>query len=315
MTVINAMKFNEREGAMISDSQSSTSIRKYDIAIKLDDFETSKAKAIIGGSGAADILYQIKEETAETLQQYQDRIRSGKDLAKIVAQVANRVKREYVTGLLESQFGLRERDLIAGFQVTEEGKTPIDQAIIQKYHQIVSGSDPSTAQLLQNGFLILTSDSSGIKIYMATTTLGNARPIARPYDSIGSGSDVADNELYDFFNTLTREQRDNVDPVEGIAALINATSRASERNQGVGGTPSLKVFRDNQIITPNYNATQLAVEIVKGVNRGFLEKDFQRSALDALIYQGQDFKSVETEMWAKAKNIAEFSRMLRGYKE
>ena len=41
MTVINAMKFNDREGAIVADEQSSGGVRKYDLAEKdvLQSFE------------------------------------------------------------------------------------------------------------------------------------------------------------------------------------------------------------------------------------------------------------------------------------
>ncbi len=143
-------------------------------------------------------------------------------------------------------------------------------------------------------------------------------PISRPYSSIGSGEDIADEELYSFFERVPREERENINPVKGLCALLNATERASAINIGVGGTPSIRILgkkgKKVEVISPPENASRLAIEIVKGTRRNYLSEEFEEEAIKQLLFRGKDFQTIEKEMWAAAKNKDKLSLMLRGYK-
>ena len=49
MTVINTMAFNDKQGGMVADSQSSGSIRKYDIAEKLSSYVSKEKSNVLVG--------------------------------------------------------------------------------------------------------------------------------------------------------------------------------------------------------------------------------------------------------------------------
>src|SRR3989338_921187 len=116
---------------------------------------------------------------------------------------------------------------------------------------------------------------------------------------------------------MPRDKRTNISPVEGLAALLHATERASVRNQGVGGTPMVALLQERNVITPPEDSCKHAVELVKGARSGYLRPEFRNEALIALMYQNRDFAIIEPEMWKEAETLGksrELGLMLRGYK-
>lgn len=321
MTVISAMKFNKKEGAIVADEQSSNTgtLRKQDLATKVHVLESKEqgVLGIMGGSGASDVLYDTYLTVQECLAVNQGKIKSKNELTTVIGKMMSNVKRKYINGYLQNLFGLSETEFLMGYKINpDETKTPIHESWMQRYSRIISGSsEEQLTGFLNNVFLILASDAQGVELYYASMALANAYPISRPYEAIGSGSDMADSELYSFFESLPREERDHIPPVKGIAALLTATDKASTRNIGVGGTPFIYIVKDGKILpSPHENNTRLAVEIVRGTRKGYLSPDFELSALNTLVYEGGDFKSVEKEMWKESKNPDQLSLLLRSYK-
>lgn len=320
MTVISAMKFNPRDGAIVSDEQSTTGyFRKYELATKIHVLTVPEGGiyGLMGGSGAAGVLYETFQAVQEFLPQYQKEIKSKRDLASLVGRCMTSVKRKYVNGYLESSFGLTESDFICGYRTVQDGsKVPIHELLTRRYFQVVSGSpEERVSEILNNAFLMLTTDADGIELYLSTMGLSNATPVSRPYETIGSGADMADGELSSFLESLPRAERENIDPIRGIGALLWATNRASTKNIGVGGTPFVYIIKDGKLSgSPEENTTRLAMEIVRGFQRGLLPRSFEEEALKALIYNDGDFEAVEQEMWKQAKSSSELSLLLRNYK-
>ncbi len=315
MTVVSAMKFNEQEGAMIADEQSSTHIRKSDIATKIHEFKCSDSiTALTGGSGASDILYEIVMKTENEIRENIKDIKYGKHISVALSQVMAKVKRKLIEQQFQSSYGLSEAELQCGQKITPEGRLTIESGIMQEYKQYASPFSTNTHPLFQNSFLVISYDNKeGIQISSVDMKYGKFY-ISRPYECIGSGSDMADNELNLFFENTPRENRNNIDPIEGIIALLYATDRAAARNIGVGGTPLIYILKKDEITIPSEENSRLAVEIVKGNKKGYLSTEFTKKSLQELIYAKANFKSIEQEMWTQAVDISKLSLLLRGYK-
>ena len=318
MTVISGMKFGQSEGAIVADEQSSDGFRKYDMAAKLSIIESpdKTVRAVLGGTGAAAVLYDVTLQLPQAIEQNAPTLSDGRSLAAITAHVMAMVKKQYIDSYLFDKFRLREIDFQTGNLTTPEGNRPIDPSIMQQYHQLISGQS-EFAQHINNAFLVLTTDKSGVQLYTVSMALGNPIPVVRPYESIGSGSETADSELYAFFENIPREKRSDIDRVEGIAALLFATHRATVRNPGVGGIPLIAILQGNEIIQPDENSSKLGVELVRAARSGVISEPFKREALEGLMYKGSIFADVEKGMWAEAKKLGaerKLSMMLRGYK-
>lgn len=318
MTVISGMIFNKTEGALVADEQSSYGIRKSDIATKLTSFATNDGSvtAILGGTGAADILFDAAQKVAQAVKANSEQLKNAADMAAMTAQVMAAVKKQYIDGYLYAKFRLRECDFQAGQQSTPEGVRPIEPSLMQQYQQLISGQG-EISQLLNNSFLLMARDSEGIQLYQASMFFANPVPVSRPYETVGSGSDTADSELYAFFERLPRDKRSDITPVEGIAALLSATDRAGVRNQGVGGTPLIAVVKGDKFIMPDETSCKLGVEVVKAAKSGLVPAGFYQEALSALIYGNTPFNEVDAEMWGAAERLGtrkSLELMLRGYK-
>lgn len=299
----------------MGDEQSSNfgSGRKYDLATKLTVLSRPEEKEalILGGSGAANVLHEVIER--------------GKKNATLrgISEVMRRVRHDLLDEGLMTQLHCTEEDIQRGYKIVRDatGK-PVDRVDVSpdvkaKYEKIM---DSMNGGILNNRFLALEYDpETGVQMY--TFDMGSSRPFlsAQPYVSIGSGSDMADESLYDFFSRKPRTKRAAIEPVEGLAALLLATDKASMRNIGVGGIPYVQIVKGAEgeeptIISPSENNTLLAVEAIRGREAGFLTDDFVQKAMDKLLYKNRNFEDVEKEMWEAATDKTSFSRMLRGYR-
>ena len=314
MTLITAMKFNAHEGAIIADEESTDSNRKYLFSMKISQIEANDVVTLFGGTGMADVLYDSSMEIKKRLEKHKSKLIDNQAMANYIANVFGDIRRKYTDSYLWNKYGISEAEFHTGQKMLPDGRTaPIDKSIMEQYHQTVQERN-DFSEMIHNAFLIMTKDPQSVDLFIASMKLRRATPVPRPYSAVGSGYDIADAELYNFFEHISREEREKINPLDGLAALLYATERASVRNVGVGGTPHIKVIHDDKILDPSENNSLLALEITKATSRGFLSKKFQREALDALIYQNADYKSMNAEMHRKAENQEKLNLFLRGYK-
>jgi hypothetical protein len=313
MTVISAMKFNNNHGAIISDTQSSTSNRKYDIATKLHHHSNDAGTvAVIGGTGSATFLGEANIRLGLMLSGHKDRVANSYDMARAITESVAATKRKFIDNYVTMTYGISESEMQSGTRVTPEGRVPIDRLILEHYTRIVRGQD-DFSQLTNNGFVVLGKDMKGLQLYSVSSEVG-LQLWPYPYNAMGSGADIADNELYEFVERMPREKRNDISPTAGVAALIYATDRASRRNMGVGGTPHIAILKGDEYITPAEESSRLAVEIVNGSKANLLPEEFMHEALDRLLYNAVPTEEVERAMWTATSDQAKLSRVLRGYK-
>ena len=103
--------------------------------------------------------------------------------------------------------------------------------------------------------------------------------------------------------------------VEGLAIAIEATNASSDINVGVGGSPSIMYVAKDGVIVPNENQCILASEIIRGMTRGYLARDFALEKVYGLVVKGADFEKTDEEMKSAATDWRKFELSLRGYKE
>jgi hypothetical protein len=307
MTVVNVMKFNDKEGAIVSDEQSSNEIRKFEIAEKVCELTLPERIMLYGGSGASNFLNDVSKE----FNNYSKANSSvnNRQLANNIGKIASAKKESYSNSYLESNFSLTLADLQRGYRLHEGQRIDIPDR-----DRIFGALNSNLGKLFDGSYLTLTKDKENLDIHVINFSLGQAMPVPTPYACIGSGSDTAEESLYSFFVNMTREDRKNVKPVEGIAALLNATEIASKKNMGVGGTPIIAVIKDDRIIRPSEINTKLAAEIVKASVAGVLPKEYMHQAIEDLVYNNRNYSEVNDEMLKQAKDANALNMFLRGYK-
>jgi len=311
MTVVSAMKFNPQEGAVVADEQSSNNQRKDTLSTKIHEFNLDDGFSIIGGSGTTSILKKIMTELdVNKLQE-----KTTKHLVQALCYITTAVKNDYLNSYLQSTYGISLKEFQIGKVATSEGAAPINPAIMERYVGITQGNGEVAKFLIGNSFLILNYNEKGINLKVLEAGLGKELEATKPFAPIGSGSDMAEDELTSYVERMTRNERENINPIYGLAALLYATNRATNRNMGVGGIPLIKVVKEGEIIEPSENNSKLASEIVLGRRAGYLPKRFHDRALDALVYNEGDFKAWNERMKkATGKRREEFDLFLRDYR-
>lgn len=312
MTVINAMKFNEQEGGMVADSQSSTQVRKYEFADKVVPIKCTNTVALVGGAGVADFLYEASSSLLSYANEHQELdIRS---LAKVLSEITLKMKREKIDQYLRSQFGVDSQGALTG-QIIVDGKPiSIDPQLKGPITEVFTVQGRYATELFHGGFVIIGKDVSGTNLYQLH--IGEAPFLsARPYASMGSGGDESDKILYHFIKSIKREDRNKIDPVEGMSALIKATNASSDFNQGVGGVPTISQFGAKGIITLEEDESRLATELVRAYNAQLISSEAHHNGLDALLHQKNCFEEVEKAAFKENQKYDQIMRLLRGYKD
>lgn len=303
MTVINMLSFGD-SGVAVADEQSSTNMRKYNVAQKLHLLDN---KIVYGGSGSSDALATIYEDSNNKLMSV-DGQRSIDDAAISVNGSMIKYRNELKNNVLLANMGVTLADLTTGFS--------------SKYNRALDAdAKASCLRFLQQadnignvGVLIGGMKNEKFEIY-AIDSSGTNTKISRPYQSIGSGSDESDKVLSSYVINLSREKRDKIDKKEGLVKVIEATNSSSKTNQGVGGSPSIAYITKDSVIIPSENQCILASEIVDGLTNNFLDKDFSEDLVYSLVVKNESFEESEEKMKSSSKNWKDFDRFLRGYKK
>ncbi|MFH0700842.1 MAG: hypothetical protein V2A62_00230 [Candidatus Woesearchaeota archaeon] len=306
MTVINAMKFNDKEGGMVADSQSSTSLRKYEFADKVGSICKGDLYLLLGGSGRTDILGEMRDRLFGFLNSEKGQeIKTARSAADVLSQMMTDYKRKAIEQYLISTYGVSSQAALSG------------QGIDPKLHQVImealTAQSKDAQETFNQWFLMIGKDSTGTSTYFIPM---GCLPIfrAEPYTTIGSGSDESDKVLSSFIKGLGRSGRRNVVPLKGMKALIRATNASSEVNQGVGGVPTISYFNEKGITILGEDESRLATEIVRVNDARLIQDELAESCLETLLYQSGHLDEVETQAFKRAEpGYDRIMRFLRGY--
>ncbi len=308
MTAINAMKFNENEGGMVTDSQSSSAMRKYDFADKVIPIKCNGAYALIGGSGSADLLYEAtsalnKHFTEETVKSQAHPLNH---IAEALSGIMTQMKRNMIDLSLKSIFGIDISTAISG-----QGVGP---HLLADVKEALTATAQGAKERYANAFIVIGKDSEGVGLYQVW--MGHPpNHIPQPYWVIGSGSDESDKVLCSFVKDQSREGRKNIPLVKGITALIRATNASSEINPGVGGTPTVSYFDQKGIVILGEEESKLATELVKVGDARLTSPFAAERGLDALLHGTGSIDEVEQEIFKRTPVLYDkIMRFLRGYR-
>ena len=308
MTVINMMSFG-KSGAAVADEQSSAGARKYNSSTKLRLLNDS---VIYGGAGAAQFIKEVYDYVKESISEIKNQKKQAVDTELIfqvskgvISSLKNSAKNKY----LMDKFGISFDEFQTG---TKQDGIRLDDPFKERAYRSLL-EDPFFgsigAQILLGG---LCNDK--FEIFYLDTEGGQANKKFLPFASIGSGYDESDKVLSEFYAEMPREKRDRIPVEDGLVKLIEATNASARLNVGVGGIPSIVYFDETGIKEPSENQSILASEIVEGLSRGLLERDFVYDSINQLVLQNADFETVEEQMKTKAKDWKKLDRFLRGYK-
>lgn len=302
MTVINAMKFNAREGGMVSDSQGSNDVRKYDFFDKVVPLSDGKDTFILlGAAGHSGFICEVNTSLKSKLAgktEYDVKL-----VAEELSAVTLEMKRKTIDNFLRSNYGVDTAAAISG-----QGIGP------HLIGEVKTGLLAQDAKVFNSSFLLIGKDKERIHLYHIPVGYGQTI-IPQIYGTIGSGSDESDKILSAFVKELTKTERKNVEFVAGMAALIRATNASGEINPGVGGVSTITYFNDNGIIILDEGESRLATEIVRVNDAHLIATPIAKKCLEGLLYKRIGFEEAEKAAFkSSAGKYDRIMRFLRGYK-
>lgn len=342
MTSINAIRFNRYQGAMVGDETISTGGGlTYHTSDKVQGCIPSvvrEAYGVVGGmatTGSCSVGESLKQELHDwILGCYKAEVeKSGQrpatfltleQMAAGLFDLVVRQKHRWISERLRAEFGFDVPEFIAGSYERAGRKEEIkDRDVIRRLTDWMSwkNMEPEVEGIFLNAALFAGYDNAtGCQIYHIDLRDGYWHRVQNCYFAEGSGRQSVDPTMYGFVERLRiDERRGDIDPVEGLVAMLGALNSASEHEVGVGGYPTVMLFdgrapiarRQREIMD---NRSWLATRVVKAFGHGYLDRASCHSLVDGMLFGDETFESAYDRFWAASKEPERLSRLLRGYK-
>ncbi len=344
MTSINALKFDDYSGVMVCDEQRSWGPEDmklycaYKIRPCVPD-EIQKQYGLVaayGNTGTSTIGDELKFTIKQRIQEeYDNEIeRLGKkpkqfktipEVAAIMFDIISRMKHEHINQELKGKYGFTTKDFCRGFYLKDGQKIEItDQEVIRNVDDMLtwkSRGQAARSVFLNAGIIAGYEPREGFKIYHYSMIEMFWEPVQGIFVAEGSGLDAVNLRMSEYAGRKSiPERRGNIDPVEGLVAIIDAVNSASYHNIGVGGYYNIIWFngraKDNmkKMVEINDHRSKLATEIVATLGEGLITQDTAFRLINDLIYKDKPYNQVNDQFFKKARDLKRLTRFLRGYK-
>ncbi len=344
MTVINALRFDRYSGVMVCDEQTTYGNfeRKIDSADKIQtiidsDIENKEMiSACLGCSGtvliAAEMRAKIKNKIKNKYADYRSNIMNSRgvflkldDVAKIAFESIKEIKMRHIDSIINAKYNFNIRNFISGTYLKDSSNYKIEQKeIIEHVLSLLSwkGMIDDVRYVFLNRSILAGLDPNGeFDIYSLSMIDGSMSKVQSIFQSVGSGQDISDIVFIRWSMNKTLEERlQGFEPDDGLLAIINATNAASTNNIGVGGYFNIVLFNGREKspkkrrIEISDHRAKLSCEIASAYQFDFITREDARVLLRSLIFENSSFDEVNDRFFAKAKNLVEMQRFLRGYK-
>jgi len=114
----------------------------------------------------------------------------------------------------------------------------------------------------------------------------------------------------------------DLNPVDGIMALLDAVNQAARKNMGVGGYFNIILFdgqaAPDKIITEiNDHRSHLASEVMTALRSGYIKRSVAARIIEGMLFLDKDTTWAENLLFKGLSNddLRKLHRFLRGYKE
>ncbi|MBN2056431.1 hypothetical protein JW905_16020 [bacterium] len=343
MTVVNAIKFNDHSGAMVCDEQASWGAmsRKGDVADKIQNIipDTIQRQygiaAAYGGSGTSAIAEEIKIAIHAMLNERYKKLldRPGRmpesfmtiqEIAAASFEKVAELKRRHIDELLSQKYGFTGRDFIRGYYERDGKRIDISQKeIADKALDAMTWRTKTENQGLyvNRGILAGYDPGEGFRIFVINLRSFSCEPVQAIFSSIGSGQDTSDLVFSQFAGLKTvHERMCDIDPVEAMVAIIDATNTASRNNVGIGGYFNLMLFDGSKTdhLARRWeisdNRARLASEVVAAHRHGLVTRKTTHDIITDIVFAEKSFDQVDRLLRKRVSDWRHLCRFFRGYK-
>ncbi|HPZ09800.1 MAG TPA: hypothetical protein PL110_17005 [Candidatus Eremiobacteraeota bacterium] len=337
MSVVCALKFNNRQGAIISDEEYWLQRRRkihfcdYLEPILKEEISDELGMAIIyGGVGTPTFSYDVRKRASSALKaRYREKkikaFETVEDVARIVFNVLQDCFKKRIDTKLKSLYGFTRDDLTKGFFELSGKKYEINQESIKK-KAIELATVPPKGSPLDNyldheGVLLGYDRKTGISCYAFSLQEPVLYLTSGPFEIRGKGKDVGQISMANYMNKKTmNERRSGFDIIEGTIELIKAAHEAAIHNHEVGGYFNI-IYIDGEKKTYSERVREIrdheakiATEVVIGNKYGELDSEITYNLIEKIVLKGAKFEEIEEEMFAHTRDRQILDFILRGYK-
>lgn len=344
MTSINAIKFNSMQGAMLCDEQRGWNEEDMMImtADKIKPVTTPTIEkklrfaASYGNTGTSSIGDELKFKIMQKVtDKYNQLVKlKGDTITELmtIEELANEafniqieLKHRHIDETFKGRYGFTTSEFLAGKYSKGDESVEIKQEdIIASVHDDITWQKRTgdmTPVFLNAGIIAGYEPREGFRIFHLSLIEHLCEPVQEIFLNDGSGRDMSMVLMTEYTNNLSiPERRGDIDPVEGLFAMINAVNAASRFNLGVGGYFNIILFDGKAEEAQNIRTeisdfrAKLASHIVHAAYLGILTENKAKDLLGELIFEKVSFERVFNSMMKQARNEKKLSRMMRGYK-
>ncbi|MBN2382904.1 hypothetical protein JXQ70_08485 [bacterium] len=345
MTSINAIKFNHYSGAMICDEQRHWNDDRMKIygadkilpVVADDIMHRFQLAAAYGNTGTSSIGDEIRltlrtrirdayKDFCDDKDAQKSDFMSIRDIADLTFSILMDVKHQHIDDQLLSRFGFTTREFCQGFQQLDDQEIPIKQPeIIERVQEMIAPPadfSGSNAVFGNKGIVAGYDRMHGFQIFLFSMREQFCEEVPFGFAAEGSGSDTVNFVLPSFFDDHHCLHGEiDIDPVEGIMAIIDAVNLAARKNMGVGGYFNIIVFNgkapDGDLISEiNDHRSHMASEVVTLLRAGYISRAVAGEIIDSIIFQNKDIEWAENILFKgrSKEDIHAMHRFLRGYK-
>jgi hypothetical protein len=236
------------------------------------------------------------------------------------------MKHRHINQQMKARYGFSGADFLRGWYLNDQKeKIEITDSELKKevFEMMTWDKNGKITQsvFLNSGILVGYAPESGFRLYHLDISNGFYQEVAEIFMAHGSGTMGATPAFAEFTMDRQGEERYNIDPCEGVFAIIDAVNEAKRKNLGVGGYFNIILMDgksaklDKKIRQFTDHRAKLATEIVECVHFGYLAKVDSLVLLDSLLFKETDFLTVHQSFEKKLSDPITASRFLRGYKE
>jgi hypothetical protein len=343
MAMVNALRFNQHCGAIISDAEY-WNIR-FRRRLYLDNLHALLEPEIAdhlgmevcyGGAGYPSLHHEVVTATRDELsKRYNESVKGKKkspcpfrtvrDVGRIALECAQKVIRRRIDERLQFYFGFDSGDVLKGSFELDGKKYDIKQDAVKNKALAMAtlkDKDRLMGMLFKSRACVFGYDASvGITAYYLDPENSFLAYNHEGFEAIGSGKYASGVSFGDFLGRKTLAMRKKgYEPAEGMFELIKSAITAEDHFSEVGGNMNI-VYVDSKgkDRSERYReifdeTAKLAYEIVRAADAGLLGRKAAVELLDELIFRGATLEATEKRLFESVPDAKALELALRNYK-
>lgn len=342
MAIVNALRFDEYSGAIISDEESWRLRHRRTLfcdnihsLVTPDISDALHIEAVYGGVGTPAIHYETVTKTqyqlADIFKRRNDPVikkqlyKTNGDISKITLENLQKTIRRRADDRLRFLYGFTSEDLNRGYFEAQGEKIDIKQENVKNKALAIATlkdkSEIAKSEIENHACLIGYDKKQGFTAYCLKGEISVSSFVSGGFESLGTGKYGGGQAFAEFLNKkFLAERTKGFNRVEGMIELIYSAIQGALYFSQVGGYFSIAYIdgrgkdhasRYKEII---HHRAKLASEIVHSYKAGYLPRNITYQLVNDLVYEDANEDKIEGRFFKAVKDRKKLGYFLRAYK-